>query len=110
MGQLLETLPSEAAVRVHVEVADPDARLTLPEHPRTTVEWHDLPPGASPGDALLAAVRAENLGPTTRVWGAGEAAGVQRLRRHLFEERGVPRTQTSVRGYWKRGRAGDGEN
>jgi NADPH-dependent ferric siderophore reductase len=31
----------------------------------------------------------------------------QRIRRHLFEERGLPRPQATVRGYWKHGRAGD---
>ena len=32
---------------------------------------------------------------------------VQRIRRYLFEERGMPRAQTSIRGYWKHGRTGD---
>jgi len=40
------------------------------------------------------------------VWVAGEAAAVQRIRRALFEERGVPRSRATVRGYWKHGRAG----
>jgi NADPH-dependent ferric siderophore reductase len=42
------------------------------------------------------------------VWVAGEAAAVQRIRRHLFEDRGLPRSQASVRGYWKHGRRGNG--
>jgi NADPH-dependent ferric siderophore reductase len=41
------------------------------------------------------------------VWAAGEAAAVQRIRRHLFEERSMARAHTTVRGYWKHGRAGD---
>lgn len=108
MSELLEVLPQQASVHVHVEVADPRARLPLPDHPRSTVEWHELPEGASPGDALLAAVRAADLGSTVRVWVAGEAAGVQRLRRH-FKERGLTPAQISIRGYWKRGRAGEDE-
>jgi NADPH-dependent ferric siderophore reductase len=32
---------------------------------------------------------------------------VQRIRRHLFADRGLPRAQASVRGYWKHGRSGD---
>jgi NADPH-dependent ferric siderophore reductase len=39
------------------------------------------------------------------VWVAGEAAAVQRIRKHLFEERGVARGTAVVRGYWKRGRS-----
>ncbi|HEX6418985.1 MAG TPA: siderophore-interacting protein [Acidimicrobiales bacterium] len=108
IGQLLEVLPPATPVQVHVEVAAPDARLALPRHPRATVAWHDLAPGQVPGEALVAAVRGAALDPGTRVWVAGEAAAVQRIRRHLFAERGVPRAQATVRGYWKRGRAGDG--
>lgn len=109
MSQLLESLPGERALQVHVEVAHPDARLPLPAHPLATIEWCDLAPGAPPGNALLAAVRTAELLPDTRVWAAGEAAGVQRIRRHLFEERGLPRTQAAVRGYWKQGRSGDAD-
>jgi NADPH-dependent ferric siderophore reductase len=32
---------------------------------------------------------------------------MQRIRRHLLEERGLPRSETWIRGYWKHGRAGD---
>jgi NADPH-dependent ferric siderophore reductase len=51
--------------------------------------------------------QAATIDAGTRVWVAGEAAAVQRVRRHLFEERGIPRALTWVRGYWKHGRAGD---
>jgi NADPH-dependent ferric siderophore reductase len=40
---------------------------------------------------------------------AGEAAAVQRIRRQLFEDRGLPRPQATVRGYWKHGRTGGAE-
>jgi NADPH-dependent ferric siderophore reductase len=107
ISQLLESLPAEASVQVHIEVAQPDARLALPAHPNASVLWCDLPAGSPPGDALVAAVRGAELVPDARVWVAGEAAAVQRIRRYLFEERGMPRAQTSVRGYWKHGRSGD---
>lgn len=110
ISQLLEALPADKPVQVHIEVAHPDARLALPDHPRATVEWCDLPPDASPGDALVATVRGVVFPPGTRVWVAGEAAAVQRIRRHLFEDRGLPRAQASVRGYWKQGRSGDADD
>lgn len=106
IAQLLETLPAERPVEAHVEVADPDARLPLPEHPRANVEWHELAPDGSPGDALVAAVRSAELPEDASVWAAGEAAAVQRIRRHLFDDRGMPRSRTAVRGYWKHGRRG----
>lgn len=107
VSQLLELLPTETPVRVHLEVAHPDARVVLPEHPRASVTWHDLPPGAPPGDTLVDAVRNEDFDAQVRVWAAGEAAAVHRIRRHLFEDRGMARSQAVVRGYWKHGRGGD---
>ena len=106
MSQLLEVLPPETAVQVHVEAAAPEARLPMPDHPHAAIDWHDLPPGRPPGDALVEAVQAEEILPGTRVWAAGEAAAVQRIRRHLFEERGLSRSDATVRGYWKRGTDG----
>lgn len=108
ISQLLEALPEEVPIQVHIEVAQADARLPLPDHPRAGVTWHDLPDGASAGDTLLRAIHDAGIPPGTRLWVAGEAAGVQRIRRHLAEERGVPRSHATVRGYWKHGRTGDG--
>ncbi len=105
--QLLEALPAGTPVEVHLEAAHPDARLALPRHPSATVVWHDLAPGAAPGDTLVAAVRGADLQPGIRVWAAGEAAAVQRMRRHLFANGKLPRAQATLRGYWKRGRRND---
>jgi len=110
ISQLLEVLPDDKPVHVVVEVADPAARLELPKHPAATVEWLDLPPGAPPGDALVAAVIGADLAPGTRVWAAGEAAAMQRIRRHLLDERNMSRSETWIRGYWKTGRAGDSDD
>jgi NADPH-dependent ferric siderophore reductase len=107
IGQLLEHLPAGRPARVIVEVADPAARLPLPDRVRPDVRWLDLPPGAPPGAALVAALRDAEVGPGTRVWAAGEAAAVQQIRRHLFQERGLPRSQTAVRGYWRHGGTAD---
>jgi NADPH-dependent ferric siderophore reductase len=107
ISQLLEDLPPDRPVHASIEIPHPEARLALPENPRATVEWCDLPAGASSGDALVAALRSADLLPGIRIWAAGEAAAMQRIRRHLFEDRGVTRTQAHVRGYWKHGRSGD---
>ncbi len=85
-------------------------RLALPDHARASAAWLDLAAGAPPGDALVAAVRAEEIATDAQVWVAGEAAAVQRIRRYLFEERNFPRGQTTIRGYWKAGRAGAGDD
>jgi len=110
ISQLLEALPATMPVRVLIEIADPRAEIPLAVHPGASVSWRQLPSGSAPGDALAAAVSAAEIAPETRIWVAGEAAGVQRIRRDLFEQRGWPRSQASVRGYWKHGRSGDTED
>jgi NADPH-dependent ferric siderophore reductase len=107
IGQLLEALPDDAAVDVHVEIAGRDARLPLPDHPAMTQHWHHAIDGEPPGTALVAAVQAATIPDGAHVWAAGEAAAVQRIRRHLFDDRGLPRSHAHVRGYWKHGRTGD---
>lgn len=107
IGQLLAVLPAATPVQVVIEVADARARVKLEGHPHATVEWRELAPL---GDALLVAVRGADLVPGTQVWVAGEAAGVRRIRRHLFDERGLARAQATVRGYWKHGRAGGADD
>ncbi len=106
---LLEALPSSARVTVLTEVTLPDARLGLPAHPGAVVTWHDRPAGTAPGDTLVAAVHAADVDRDTRIWAAGEAAAMQQIRTHLFDERGLPRSHCTVRGYWKHGRAGTGD-
>ena len=107
IGQLLEVLPGDKPVRVIIEVTSPEARLQLPQHPNAEVDWYELPDGARPGDALVTAVTGAELAGGTKVWAAGEAAAVQRIRRYLFDERGLGRSDTWIRGYWKTGRTGD---
>jgi NADPH-dependent ferric siderophore reductase len=107
---LLRSTPPTTEVRVLVEVGAPEGRLELPDHPRTTVTWIDQPAGATPGHALADAVIALDHPEGTRLFAAGEAAAVQRIRRHLFEVLGWPRPHATVRGYWKHGRAGDADD
>ncbi len=106
VAQLLESIPGETPVAVYLEVAHPDAEQELPEHPSAEVTWQVLGEGVPPGEAMVAAVAAAAIEPGTRVWVAGEAAAVQRIRRHLREERSHPRELATVRGYWKHGRRG----
>lgn len=110
ISQLLEHLPIAAEVVVIIEVGQPDARHDLPPHPNAGTDWLDLPPDGAPGSALVASVEGLVIAPDTRIWAAGEAASMQRIRRHLFERLGLPRKQAVVRGYWKVGRGGDLED
>ena len=104
IAQLLESIDADCTVDVHIEIAHPDARFELPQHPRATIMWHDAVPGAAPGDQIVDTVRRIDQLPDA-VWVAGEAAAVQRLRTHLFDDRGLTRKQVTARGYWKLGRS-----
>lgn len=104
IGQLLETIEADRSISVHVEVVGAEAVIELPDHPGATVEWHVLDPDDAPGTAMVAAVESVDDLPD-QVWVAGEAAAVQRLRGHLFDERGLERSAVTARGYWKQGRS-----
>ncbi len=94
--QLLDALAPATAVTVFLD-ARPGARQELSRHPNASVEW---------SVSLLRAIRDQEITPRSHVWAAGEAAAMQAIRRHLFEERSIPRRQATIRGYWKHGRAG----
>ena len=83
---------------------DPAARLDLHEPPGTEVRWLEAASGEAPGTALVDAVRSIDPMPA-EVWAAGEAAAMQKIRKHLFDERGMSRREATVRGYWKHGRS-----
>jgi NADPH-dependent ferric siderophore reductase len=107
IAMLLDVLPDTADVVAYVEVAEPSGRRELGTRRDLAVTWRDLATAAPPGSAVLTAVTTATFGPDVRVWAAGEAAAMQRLRRHLFDDRWLSRSQAVVRGYWKHGRQGD---
>ena len=96
----LWVIPASMEVDVHLEVEHPDARLVA------------RPPGSDCGVAsrrryrttrhlLRRAIAGTTVTGGTRVWAAGEAASMQAIRTHLFDERATPRSYTTIRGYWK---------
>jgi len=99
--QLLGVIARGGRVDVHIELVDDCARLDLPSHPRATVTWHVKTPVDAPGATLRRAAEATDIDEMTRVWAAGEAAAMQAIRKHLFDDRKIPRGHTTVRGYWK---------
>lgn len=107
MSVLLDALPANATVTVLVEAVAPIAQVVLGDHPGASVRWVAAHATGRPGNALLDAITALPLEADSRVWAAGEAAGVHRIRQHLFEERSIPRAHAVVRGYWKVGRGED---
>lgn len=104
IAQLLEWIPDDRSVDVHVEIRAPAAQIALPDHPNATVDWHVAHDGASPGGAMTDALMGvRDLADD--IWVAGEAAAVQQIRKHLFDERSRDRSDVTARGYWKQGRS-----
>lgn len=104
IAQLAETLATRWPVNVGIEVRSPGAIRDLGVDRAATIEWRVLPEGDLPGSAQMAFVQAADLERGTRIWAAGEAAAMQRIRQYLFKDRGIERSDTMIRGYWKRPR------
>ncbi|MCY9783749.1 siderophore-interacting protein [Nocardiopsis sp. EMB25] len=102
MGTLLESLPEGRRAVVLVEVGDTSEELPLPTRADVDLRWIHREDAAH-GERLVAAVRAADL-PSGRMgaWLAGEAGMVRSLRRHLVNDRGVPKQDIDFTGYWRR--------
>ncbi|HEX4865496.1 MAG TPA: siderophore-interacting protein [Acidimicrobiales bacterium] len=110
VSQIVESAPDGLALTVLLETPGEESRPVLPDRPGCELSWVDQR-GDVPGAALVGRMSALAISPAGRLWAAGEAAAMQRLRSRLFTELGVPRTQATIRGYWKHGRtaADDGD-
>lgn len=99
----LERLPAGAPATVFVEVDGPADELPLASPGAVELRW--LHRADHPvGEALVAAVRALDFRPgRVQAFVHGEATFVKELRRLLRIERGVPRGDLSISGYWRRG-------
>ncbi|MEV4494004.1 siderophore-interacting protein [Micromonospora coxensis] len=108
IGAALERLPLDAPAVVLVEVAGPADEQPLPSPGAVELTWlhrGDRPVGA----ALVEAVRALDFPPgRVHAFVHGEATFVKDLRRLLRVERGVPRDDLSISGYWRRGMNDEG--
>ena len=101
ISQLVESIPDDVPIRVDIELVPGYAEPSLPAHPQIEVNWHVLPAGAKSGDTLVAAIGSVQIADGVKVWCAGEASAMHRIRTNLFKERGIARADATVRGYWK---------
>lgn len=105
IDRLLDELPDGARAQVFVEVAEDSHRLELRPLPHVEVTWL-VRAGAEAGTTtlLVDAVRdARWWEGRPFAWIAGERTAVRDLRRHLVEDRGVPKEDIDFTGYWRRG-------
>ncbi|MFD0021316.1 siderophore-interacting protein [Streptomyces sp. NPDC058382] len=108
---ILEHAPASLEAEVFLEVpssADFRSDITAPEG----VKVHWLARDGSralPGRAALEAVKGSDLRPGRfYTWVAGESGLATGVRRHLVQERGVPKPDIAFFGYWRHGRSSPG--
>jgi NADPH-dependent ferric siderophore reductase len=113
IARRLEELPAGARVWVVAEVADAKEEQTFRTLADLTVRWvhrgaldDAVSPGpaASPGDAVVAALRDLRL-PDGDVyaWVAAESSVAKAVRAYLVGERGLNKAWVKAAGYWRRG-------
>ncbi|MFC4068663.1 SIP domain-containing protein [Actinoplanes subglobosus] len=96
IARLLDELPEGTRARVFIEAAH---RLDLRTPAGVEVTW--------PAGGLLDAVRDSGWWEGRPfAWLAGEHTAVRDLRRHLVEDRGMPKEDIDFAGYWRRGEIG----
>lgn len=104
----LEGMPTGATVKAFIEVEDAAEEQKLETPAEAEITWLRRE-GRPVGEALVAAVRALDF-PAGQVHAFvhGEATFVKELRALLRVERGLPLSQLSISGYWRRGMNEDG--
>ncbi|MEO3787346.1 siderophore-interacting protein [Actinocorallia sp. B10E7] len=104
----LERVPEGKRALAFIEVAGPEEELELESSGDAEITW--VHRGDAPvGDALVRAVSELDFPEgAVQAFVHGEAGFVKELRRLLLVERGVPREQVSISGYWRLGQNEDG--
>ena len=99
----LEALPSGSRAVVRLLCDGPDHEVTLASAGEVDLRWHHR--AGTPEDAsLLHTSLQETPFPRGRVHAFvhGEAEEIRMVRRHLLQDRGVPRGDMSCSPYWRR--------
>lgn len=105
IDRLFHELPDGARAQVFIEIAEAEHRQVLRDVPGVEVTWLSRD-GAEAGTTslLLDAVRTcDWWDGRPFAWVAGEQATVRDIRRHLVEDRVVPKEDIEFIGYWRRG-------
>ena len=102
IGAALERVPAGVPVHALVEVDGPADQQALTTPGRLDLRWCHRDP-ARPVQLVDALAALTFPAGRVHAFVHGEAGVVRALRRHLLDERGVPRDDLSVSGYWRRG-------
>ncbi len=103
IAAILESLPARTQVVALIEADGPEDRTELAAPAGAQVRWVYRDGAPPAGNGLLEkAVRAvDRPFAGAQAWLGAEAGTVRALRRHLLDERGLPRPQLQAAAYWK---------
>lgn len=103
---ILDQAPPSLAAEVYLEVpTEADVRDVVAP-PGVHIHWfsRDDPADERPGAIVLDAIRRAAMPPgRVYAWVAGESWLATSVRRHLVDDRGVPKPDISFAGYWRHG-------
>lgn len=106
VATILRDLPAHREAEIWIETPDSAVVEDLPTYPGVTTHWlqraaQEEP--ASTGRLVHAALEfaAKHKGNLS-VWACGEHGEMKRIRDHFRKERGLPREQVVVFGYWRK--------
>lgn len=99
----LENLPAGATADAYVEIAAEGHEFEMPEIEGTTLTW--IPrDGATPGTRMSAVVRENGLPEKHTSWFIhGVAEMIKEMRRFLFIDGHLEKSDVSISGYWRLG-------
>lgn len=106
IGRRIEELAPGIPVTSIVAVTGAEEEQSFETAAPLDARWVHRPASAASDPApILAALHGLDLPPQTFVWVAAEAGVARAIRRHLLEERGLPKTWLKASGYWVQGEA-----
>jgi NADPH-dependent ferric siderophore reductase len=108
IARRLEEMAPGAVAFALIEVSDRREERHLPTAANARIDWLCRNGADAVGaSALELALRALELpSGDIHAWIAAEIEVARRLRQHLLDERGFPRSQIRAAGYWRKGEAG----
>ena len=99
---ILRDLPRHARGHALIELPDLDDRQRADAPDGVEVHWIVREPGAQPGAAALEHLRElPTFAGTVSAFAAGESKLATGARRHLVNDRGVPKADVTFCGYWR---------
>jgi NADPH-dependent ferric siderophore reductase len=103
IGSLVESLPDGTRALVYLEVADASDEQSFQTRGDVTIHWlhrNNVPAGNS--DLLVKSLQRAEFPPGSPfAWLAAESTAVRALRRHLVNDRGVPKRSIEFTGHWR---------